>query len=240
MSSQLWLQRQSRGLAARSEGTPHHIITLTSDSFHRDEIVYYRHICMAGSTERQGAHNKAICICSARASLSAPPRSFCLTCITATELPAGAGGVGWGIWGAQERGRGVNQSQRMTSGAAANLGFEWPVTSHCTATLKAVSGRREKKQKKRKKSHQGEQEGAWERWGAELPRVQSKGSPSWRRDGRRIDWRWWTINEVIDSGVRVAGWGLEINWNKHINTSSILHPKHTRTLSRIYYEPCLA
>lgn len=97
-----------------------------------------------------------------------------------------------------------------------------------------------KKKEKRKKSHQGEQEGAWERWGAELPRVQSKGSPSWRRDGRRIDWRWWTINEVIDSGVRVAGWGLEINWNKHINTSSILHPKHTRTLSRIYYEPCLA
>lgn len=127
MSSQLRLQRQSHGLAARSEGTPHRIITLTSDSFHRDEIVYYRHICMAGSTERQGAHNKAICICSARASLSAPPRSFCLTCITATELPVGAGGVGGGREGprgAQERGRGVSQSQRMTSGAAANLGFE--------------------------------------------------------------------------------------------------------------------
>lgn len=67
-----------------------------------------------------------------------------------------------------------------------------------------------------------------------------RGSPSWRGDGGRIDWRWWTINEGIDFRVRVAGWGLEINWNKHINTSSILHPEHTHTLSQIYYEPCLA
>lgn len=67
-----------------------------------------------------------------------------------------------------------------------------------------------------------------------------RGSPSWRRDGGRIDWRWWTINEGIDFRVRVTGWGLEINWNKHINTSSILHPEHTHTLSHIYYKPFLA
>lgn len=80
---------------------------------------------MAGSTEWKGAHNKAICICSARASLSAPPRSFCLTCITATELPVGAGGwEGSGGWDGRGEGEGGDQSKRMTSRAAANLGFE--------------------------------------------------------------------------------------------------------------------
>lgn len=152
----------------------------------------------------------------------------------------------WGRWGweggkgrgRQERGRGVDQSQRMTSGAATNLGFEWPVTSHSTATLEAVSGRREQK-KKRKVTKGNKREP--ERGGEPRFHVSSRKAVHREEEtGRRIDWRWWTINEVIDPGVRVAGWGLEINWNKHINTSSILHPKHTHTLSRIYYEPCLA
>lgn len=64
------------------------------------------------------------------------------------------------------------------------------------------------------------------------------GSPSWRWDEGRIDWRWWTVNEGIDFRVRVAGWGLEINWNKDINTSSVLPPEHTRALSQIYYDTC--
>lgn len=66
------------------------------------------------------------------------------------------------------------------------------------------------------------------------------GSPSWRWDEGRIDWRWWTINEGIDFRVRVAGWGLEINWNKDINTSTGLPPGHAHTFSQIYYETCLA
>lgn len=56
-----------------------------------------------------------------RARLSAPAGSFCLTCITATELPVEAKGGAEGKRGVR---RGVDQSQRMTSEAAANLGFE--------------------------------------------------------------------------------------------------------------------
>lgn len=172
---------------------------------------------------------RAICICSACAS-PIPPLAVCFvyhesepySCQSRAEL----GGEESRRKTPREEGRGVESCGKTVGWRpAANLGFEWPVTSHCTGT--------------QNKEGERERERGGELWRPAYM-CPVRGSPSWRRDGARIDWRWWTINEGIDFRVRVAGWGLEINWNKHINTSSILHPKHTHTLSHIYYEPCLA
>lgn len=78
---------------------------------------------MADSTERQGAHNKAICICSACASLGSGGELLFDMYHSHRAASRGEGEVGGG---ARKRGvrRGVDQSQRMTSEAAANLGFE--------------------------------------------------------------------------------------------------------------------
>lgn len=158
----------------------------------------------------------AICICSACASLTLP---LAVGFVCHESEPVTSRAERWKP--EEDAGKGGQESKEPGKAvgwwAAANLGFEWPVTSHCTATQKAAS-------KKKKKNREGKRE-LW----SSAYMCPVRGSPSWRRDGGRIDWRWWTINEGIDFRVRVAGWGLEINWNKHINTSSILHPEHTHT-----------
>lgn len=169
---------------------------------------------------------RAICICSACAPLMLP-LAACFV-YHESEPYSCQSWADAGRWKPEEDAeKGGRESKKPGRAVgwwpAANLGFEWPVTSHCTVTQKAASGEKKKR----------------ELWSSAYM-CPVRGSPSWRRDGGRIDWRWWTINEGIDSRVRVAGWGLEINWNKHINTSSILQPEHTHTLSQIYYEPCLA
>lgn len=139
------------------------------------------------------------------------------------EVKARGGGC-WEWRAGEQRARGGGEwSCRMMTSSQSRI---W-VTSYLPLHSDTESSRQKKKELER------------ELWSSAYM-CPVRGSPSWRRDGGRIDWRWWTINEGIDFRVRVAGWGLEINWNKHINTSSILHPEHTRTLSQIYYEPCLA
>ena len=177
---------------------------------------------------------RAICICSACASLILP-LAACFVCHESEPYSCQSRAEQGGESRRRTPRKGGQESKEPVKAVgwwpAANLGFEWPVTSHCTATQKAASGGKTKKKTKWELER--------ELWSSAYM-CPVRGSPSWRGDGGRIDWRWWTINEGIDFRVRVAGWGLEINWNKHINTSSVLHPERTHTLPQIYYEPCLA
>lgn len=166
---------------------------------------------------------RAICICYACASLIVP----LAVCFVYHESEP----YGCQSW-AEQRGESRRRTQRKRAGEQRSKESYRMMTSSqsriwVTSYLPLHSNTEGSQQKKRVL-----------RSSAYMCPVRS--SPSWRRDGGRIDWRWWTINEGIDFRVSVAGWGPEINWNKHINSSSILHPEHTHIFSQIYYKPRLA
>lgn len=97
--------------------------------------------------DRAMGHLHLFCMC---VSHSAVGCGLCLSWIRAIELPVTSRA---GRWKPEEdAGKGGQESKEPGKAvgwwAAANLGFEWPVTSHCTATQKAASKKKKKQRGK--------------------------------------------------------------------------------------------
>lgn len=89
----------------------------------------------------------AICICSACASLTLP---LAVGFVCHESEPVTSRAERWKP--EEDAGKGGQESKEPGKAvgwwAAANLGFEWPVTSHCTATQKAASKKKKKQRGK--------------------------------------------------------------------------------------------
>lgn len=164
--------------------------------------------------KRREAHDERTAICLCFACLSLTLLSAGVLCLVVNQSCRTASHDSSRVAKAGGRHRGSRAGEQGEPGEAGgwweagDRGFKWLVTSHRPATRRKAS--------RKDLWNPANMCPAW-------------GSPSWRRDEGRIDWRWWTVNEGIDFRVRVAGWGLEINWNKDINTSTVLPPEHTHT-----------
>lgn len=203
------------------EGIPGHLLTYTHGPYStgvrlcssinkhaRNSKMEFPHLM-----KRREARDErtAICLCFACLSLTLLLAGvLCLSWIRAAELPVMIRAGWWKLEddiGKQGR-RSGEPGEAGGWWEAGDRGFKWLVTSHRPVTRRKASRK--------------------DLWNP-VNMCPVWGSPSWRRDEGRIDWRWWTVNEGIDFRVRVAGWGLEINWNKDINTSTVLPPEHTHT-----------